>query len=203
MSCDEYREIISARLDGEERSGEWERAEAHLLGCASCAHYEAAARDLRRATRVVRSDVVPDLTGAILAAVGPSRSVTADAAERAETTRPLRVALGAIALLQVVLALPALVGSEPDANATHLARHLGAFDVALAVGFLVVALRPARFLAGALPVAVAAVVGMLGATLVDLGSGAGGATEMAHVTEVAGVCAMWLLGRTAPRTALA
>ena len=57
---------------------------------------------------------------------------------------PARWALFVVALTQLVLAAPALLLGE-DAGATvHVARELGSFDVALAVGLLVAAWQPAR-----------------------------------------------------------
>lgn len=200
MSCHECREIVSAHLDGEATPAEWERVRGHLAACASCAHFERRAEALRRSVRIAPAEQVPDLSAAILAAVAPVES------SRDDPQRSLRLALLGIACVQILIAAPAVLAGDADAATAHLARHLGAFDVALAVGFLVVAYRPARFFAGTFPVAVAAVIGMVGATLVDVTSGSGASVasaEVAHVTEVAGVLAMWLLGRTASRPVLA
>jgi hypothetical protein len=106
--------------------------------------------------------------------------------------------LGAAALLQIALAVPALVLGD-DANVpVHIARHIGSFDVALAVGYLWVAWRPARALEGVFPIAAALVACLVGSSILDVITGrAAAAGEFHHVTDLVGLTAMWLLG---PRT---
>ena len=71
-------------------------------------------------------------------------------------SRPLRLALFTIALVEILVALPALLGGSEHVQ------HLAAFDVALAVGFLWVAAQPARALSGFLPIGTALVVSVCG-----------------------------------------
>lgn len=207
MDCHECREIVSARLDGEDRPGEWDAARSHLAGCAACRRFAAAGEELRRTTRVVPAEPVPDLTAAVLAAVGDASAGPAGRAGptgSSDLPRTLRRVLVFVAVVQIAIAVPAVVAGDPASGSDHLARHLGAFDIALAVGFLLVASRPARFLTGTFPVVLAAVVGVIAVSAIDLVSGRGaGGTEIAHVTDVAGVLAMWLLGRTSARPVLA
>ena len=105
--------------------------------------------------------------------------------------------LVAIAVLQIAVALPALLLGD-DANLpVHIARHLGSFDVALGVGFLVAAWKPQR-ISGILPVVTALVFCLLASSLLDVLSGATGAgAESHHATDVAGLVVLWLLSRTA------
>ena len=76
-----------------------------------------------------------------------------------------------------------------------MAHELGSWDVALAVGFLFAAWRPARAW-GMLPLVAALVVCLLGTTSVDLADGhAHVARELTHVLEVVGLGCLWPLGR--------
>jgi len=85
-----------------------------------------------------------------------------------------------------------------DANLpVHIARHLGSFDVALGVGFLVAAWKPQR-IAGILPIVTALVLCLVGSSLLDVLSGATGAgAESHHATDIAGLVVLWLLSRSA------
>ncbi|MGW5012689.1 zf-HC2 domain-containing protein, partial [Micromonospora chalcea] len=50
MACEQWREILSAQLDGEASRSEIEAAEAHLTGCAGCrGWFDSAAAVTRRA----------------------------------------------------------------------------------------------------------------------------------------------------------
>ena len=133
---------------------------------------------------------MPDLTPAILAAIGD------DAAAPASDTRlTLRWILAVLALVQIGVAVPALLlGSDADLP-VHAARHLGSFDIAVAVGFLFAAWRPAR-IPGLLPVVAALVACLVASSLLDVAAGNTGALgEAHHATEFAGLAVLWLLGR--------
>src|SRR5688500_9973425 len=114
-NCDEVRVGLSARLDGEVEA--WaaqaglapDALDGHLAGCADCRTWSRAAEQLTRAVRV-QAVAVPDLTVPILAAVAAERDGAARATRRqAEGRRQImRVALGTTAVIQVLLALPAL-----------------------------------------------------------------------------------------------
>lgn len=187
MDCEPFRLAISARLDGEIAGLDAAIIDRHLAGCAGCRRYASGIVELNRAVRITAADPVPDLTPAILSGIGtlPRRS-------RWDPTA-LRGALAAVALMQLALGLPTLLlGRGPD---THLARELGSFDLALAVGFLFAAWRPLRAY-GMLPL-VTALVGFLALTsAVDLLSGRATATpEAAHLLELMGLAFVWLLAR--------
>jgi predicted anti-sigma-YlaC factor YlaD len=100
-----------------------------------------------------------------------------------------------VALTQIVLAAPALLLGE-DAGATvHIARELGAFDVALAVGLLVAAWQPARAW-GLFPVVASLGLVMVGTAVLDVAGGsAGSVSEAHHVLDLAGVVCLWVVAR--------
>ena len=111
--------------------------------------------------------------------------------------RALRWVLAAIGILQIAVAIPALVLGEDADLPVHIARHLGSFEVALGVGFLFAAWKPQRA-AGILPVVAALVVCLVGSSLLDVLAGTTAAgTEVHHATDVAGLVVVWLLSRAA------
>jgi predicted anti-sigma-YlaC factor YlaD len=141
--------------------------------------------------RVREAELIPDLTPQILAAAPAGRRPSL-VTERISTAR---WALFVVALTQLLLAAPALLLGE-DAGATvHVARELGAFDVALAVGFLVAAWQPARAW-GLLPVAAALGFVMAVTSLVDLvGGTATTLGEAHHLLDLSGLVLLWLVAR--------
>jgi predicted anti-sigma-YlaC factor YlaD len=197
MDCSRFRTAISARLDGE--SPPVGDLDAHLAHCADCRAFAADAERLHRAVRVAPAPDVPDLTPGILAAI--AAEPPAPAARGWQTApgqeRALRVLLVAIALVQIGVALPALLLGSDAGLPVHTARHLGSFDVALGVGFLFAAWKPER-IPGILPIAAAVVVCLIGTSLLDVISGTTGASsETHHATAVAGLVVVWLLSRAA------
>src|SRR5438105_11199081 len=163
MDCEMYRLGISARLDGEDAGVDDATLAWHLAGCASCRRFESEAIQLSRAARVVAAEPAPDLAPTIIAAIGRERA----AASRRFDPQALRGGLIALAVVQMVLALPVLLLGRDAGAPVHIAREVGSFDFALAIGFLFVGWRPARAY-GMLPL-VAALVACLGiTTAVDL-----------------------------------
>ena len=142
---------------------------------------------------------MPDLTDSILRAIG-DEPVTVPVDDR---TRFLRISLAVIAVIQLTMAVPALVLGDDAGLPTHVARHLGSFALALGVGLLVVAWKPERA-AGVLPVIAALVVCLLASSLIDIVSGrAAPGAEVSHAPELVGLVAVWLLARTPRRPAAA
>ncbi|GAB3852102.1 zf-HC2 domain-containing protein [Micromonospora andamanensis] len=157
MRCEQWREILSAQLDGEVTADEQRRVGVHLETCAGCqAWLDSAATVTRRArTQVVTS--LPDLTEAILAAAPPPRrhwrTLAAAAIPRRRPTiigRPalvngLRAALGLLGAVQLVLGLAQVGRAEVAAHVHSTGQHLwhesAAWNVAVGAGFLFVALR--------------------------------------------------------------
>lgn len=192
-TCEPYRDALSARADGEAAPVGEADLRAHLDDCTTCTTYAASVGDLARRTRVVPAEAVPDLTASILAAVE-----TPDA--RRGRFDQLRGLLALVGVMQLVLAVPALLAAGPVV--THVTREVGIFEVALGIGFLVAARRPARA-GGLLPVA-AVVAGLV--TLTSLGDVLAGTTtwvqETAHLLEVLGTALLWSLDRLRGRRVL-
>lgn len=187
MKCNESRIAISARLDGEDPGVDPGALDDHLRRCSACRAFARDAAAMHRDARLARAPDVPDLTAPILAAIG-TRVRHQPGHERA-----LRVTLLVVALVQLVTAVPALVLGDDAGLPVHAARHIGSFDLALAVGFLFAAWRPSR-LPGLLPVVTALVACLVGTSVLDLLEGRASAlTETQHVVEIAGLAAAWLL----------
>ena len=99
------------------------------------------------------AEPVPDLTASIMRV--DRRRARRSHRHVDERTQFLRITLAVIALIQLGMAIPALILGDDAGLPTHVARHLGSFSLALGVGLLVVAFRPDRA-SGVLPVVAAA-----------------------------------------------
>jgi predicted anti-sigma-YlaC factor YlaD len=191
MRCDRFREALSARLDGEAPGIDEATIDQHLGSCDACSSWSDELTTLHRMVRVREAEMVPDLSAAILGtAPAPVRR-----SPLAEVISPARWALFVVALTQLVLAAPALLLGEDTGATVHVARELGSFDVALAVGLLVAAWQPARAW-GLLPVIAALGLVMAGTAVVDVVRGtASGFGEAHHVLDLAGLVLLWLVAR--------
>jgi predicted anti-sigma-YlaC factor YlaD len=187
MECDRCRQILSARLDGEEVADASAQADAHVGRCPECAAFLARASDLHRLLRVRPADEVPDLAPAILASAPPFR--------RREEPSALRLALGGVGIVLVLVALPMLVHDGGAVAVHHLTRELAAFQAALGLGFALVAWQPERA-SGMFPMALAVVAAMTFIAGVDLYHGhAVSLAEAQHVFEFVGVVLLGLVAR--------
>ncbi|MEU3452324.1 zf-HC2 domain-containing protein [Micromonospora sp. NPDC006766] len=205
MGCDQWREVLSAQLDGEETPAERVAAEAHLSGCGDCrTWYDQAAAVTRRA-RLSVTVAGDDLTDVILAALptpapAPSR--------RARFALTLRAGLGLIGALQVVLGLSQIgrgangvhVHAAAGALASgHLWHEAAAWNVAVGAGFLFVAAR--RTAPTGLVPMLSAFVGTL--VLLSVNDLATERVEIARLVShgflVAGYLVVVALSRTLPR----
>jgi predicted anti-sigma-YlaC factor YlaD len=201
MRCDRSREELSAGLDGEAAPGRSAELSRHLEVCADCRAWAADSRALHRSLRLGPAPEVPDLTAAILAAVGPAGAPTRRRRwlRRPRLTVPgsalpaLRAVLAVVGVSQIVLGAPELLARAAEHG--HASRHLGGWDVAFAVGLLVVAVQPWRA-RGLLPMA-AAVGGvmLLNGTVDAVSGGTPGMTEATHVLEICGLALLWAIGR--------
>lgn len=201
MRCDMIREALSARLDGEATSLDDDAVDHHLHTCPACTAWADELTALHRVVRVREAEPVPDLTAAILAAA-PTATRARRRSPLTEVVSPARWALLVVALTQLVLAAPALLLGEDAGASVHVARELGAFDVALAVGLLVAAWQPARAW-GLLPVVAALACVMGGTAVLDVVRGtASSLGEAHHVLDLAGVAVLWWVARDAGTTAL-
>ncbi len=190
MDCLFARTLYSASLDGEGRPGDDERWQRHAATCAACRAFVADAEAIHRRVRIVPAEPVPDLTASILHATAQQAAPPSPWALR------LRLTLVAIAVVQILIAIPTLLGGEEHSQ------HLSAFDLALAIGFLWVAARPARALSGFLPIGTALVVLCAGLSLADAARGYGEAAwPVTHSVAALGMIAAWLLEAQAHRRA--
>jgi predicted anti-sigma-YlaC factor YlaD len=186
VDCGSAREAISALLDEERLGVEREALEAHLVGCSGCRRWREEAHRLTRRVRLAPVQAVPPPGEQFLATVGASSRPW-------RWSQPLgltRLALVAVALAQIAwVRVPTLIFGTDRRSPIHVAHEMGSFDVALAVGFLVAAWRPAR--AHGMRTLVGAAALLLVATAVlDLVLGRTTASDEApHLLAVAG----WLL----------
>jgi predicted anti-sigma-YlaC factor YlaD len=181
--CDDAREHLSATLDGEAGEPSLDVAR-HLAACGSCAEWLDAATAVNRGVRIEVADV-PDLTETLL--VGYRDTVGAR-----ESGHGLRWGLALVALAQLAIAVPALFGSDLGAPA-HVARELGSWDIALAVGFLYAARRPARA-AGLVPLVGTLVALLVLTSALDVGAGrTATVTELPHMLAVVGLVLLRLV----------
>jgi predicted anti-sigma-YlaC factor YlaD len=189
MECARYQHAISARLDGEDAGIDAATLAGHLATCSACRNWEADVVSLTRSVRVASADPIPDLTPAILAAIGQE-----PAPSRLDPTA-LRWGLAAVALVQFVMAISTLLFGT-NGMTGHLTRDVGSFDLALAVGFVYAAWRPFRAY-GMLPIVGALVACLAVTTTVDLTEGrAGAGAEAAHLLDLIGLAFLWLVTRT-------
>ena len=186
VTCEQCRDAVSARLDGEDTGLPTQAVDRHLASCRTCRRFAARVAALGQMVPVPQEQA-PDRSAAILAAIGLRRS----------RHRPLvpervaRVGLAAVGLMQIVAALVG-VGL---AGVPHMLRDLGAFEIALAIGFLVAALRPTTA-PGLLPTAAALALCLLAVVAIDVvGGGTAVAREGTHVTEFIGVALVWMIAR--------
>ena len=184
--CDATRETLSARLDHEPGPVPDELLDEHLAGCGECSAFASGATALHRGLRLRPAEPVPDLVGAVL--------------ERVETPRRhrpewARYALFAVALTQLLLAVPAVLFGDSLGASAHIARELGSWDVALAIGLLYAAWRPERA-SGLLPFAWALAGTMLLTAGLDVAAGRTTAlVESHHLLELVGVILLAVLAR--------
>ena len=181
VECERIREALSARLDGEVTELSDVVIDEHVGGCAACAAWRQQALSL--ADRTATPAVAPDLVGPVLSAVRAAEARQAVRRRRASATR---LALAAIALVQLAFSGPGLILGHDHTAPIHVAHEVGSFDAALALGLLLAALRP-RLAAGMLPL-VAAITGLL---LLTAGSDVAAArtsafTESPHLLDLAG-----------------
>ncbi|MEU1754057.1 zf-HC2 domain-containing protein [Micromonospora matsumotoense] len=168
MGCEQWREILSAQLDGEETPAERIAADAHLDRCAGCRDWCDRAATVTRRSRLTLSAAGPDRQPLTLAVPGPDRrhptiavpgpdladvvlaALPAPRRLRDRLVFTLRTGLALLGALQLVLGL-AQVGRGPAAGhahgaldtlaSGHLWHESAAWNIAVGAGFLVVAAR--------------------------------------------------------------
>ena len=126
MKCELARDLLSAVTDGETTSEETTAVAQHVEHCSACRSYSERLDVLDRQIRIRPAEPVPDLVSAVTARARPARL------GRGGWLRP---ALAWIALVMFAQSIPALILGNTAGTDEHIARHLGAFGVALAIGF--------------------------------------------------------------------
>lgn len=175
---------MSAAADGEASTAERRELEAHLAECVACTRLASMITDLDRRVRFRPAEPVPDLVARIAARTRPA------VLGRGGWLRP---ALAWVAVVIFAQNVAALVFGEMSGAETHLARHLGAFGAALAIGFAYVAWKPHRA-AGMLPFVAALIATTLVSAVADVVDGGRAAvTESTHVAEIVGLVLLWMI----------
>jgi predicted anti-sigma-YlaC factor YlaD len=180
VGCEQYREALSARLDGEDHPAERAAADRHLAGCVECRIWLDRATALNRLART--SVVPPPMTvdeDLLAAAPGPGR---------ARLAGTLRIALGVVGIAQFLLGaaqiagigdaghphgLDVVLGGGPD----HLWHESAAWNVALGAGFAWIAIRRTRPL-GLVPTLTAFVAVL---TLLSVNDAIAGRVDVARI----------------------
>jgi predicted anti-sigma-YlaC factor YlaD len=193
-ACAAARAALSAQVDGEPEPAMTREIAEHLAHCPYCATWQESLHRLTRRVRLTSAWARPDRTPELLAAVLADQSVH----RRARPSyRWVRWGLAAAAAAQLVIIIPALLLGDAGALVPPQAsRELGAFNVALAVGFLAAALRPTRARGALLLVAPAAALLVVVAII---GSVLGQTTLLAetpHLIAVAGWALLAVLAKT-------
>ena len=196
MSCANVRVALSARLDGE--PAEVPGVDDHLLGCPACVRWSEGVEAVTASVRA-RYDVTPDLTARVLAAAAEEDRLAAArrSVAQAGRRRMLRWAVGVAAVVQLLLAIPALLTAAgvTTVDAVHTSREMASFDIAVAVGFLLAAVRPERARAF-VPVAVVLSICLGMTSLMDISTGlTGGVDEAGHMVALLQAILLWSLGR--------
>ncbi|HVX19197.1 MAG TPA: hypothetical protein VHA73_14295 [Acidimicrobiales bacterium] len=158
------------------------------------------AEALHRRIRVRGAEPVPDRTAELLAVTAPlAPRADRNGARTAQRSQSwARYGLLWVALVQLVLAVPALFLGADHGASLHVAHEIGAWDAALAIAMLTVAFQPRRA-AGLLPFVGSLTVVLLLTAAIDV---AGGHTpvvgETGHLLTLAGVVLLWIVARSRP-----
>jgi predicted anti-sigma-YlaC factor YlaD len=191
MSCDPFREALSAQIDGEDGGMSLAALDAHLADCGDCRAFALRMASTARAVRLQPAEPVPDLTVSILTAIAATPARRSFRWDPSETPGVIRLTLALVALTQVVAAAPAVVGNDLGAP-IHVAHEQAAWGLALAAGLLFAAWRPSR---------AAALVPMLGVfvlclgtmTALDIAAGrVAPSSEVPHLMAAFGLGLLWL-----------
>jgi predicted anti-sigma-YlaC factor YlaD len=196
MTHERVRAELSARLDSEQSAELAGPLAQHLAGCAACQQWQQAAEQVTVRVRRAAGRAAPDRAEQLLAAI------IADQAPRRRPRRvrrirlEVRTGLAAAALAQFVLIVPALLfGNAGGGTPVHASHELGAFDLALAVGFAVAAVRPA-LARGMLPLAGAAAAALAVLSVADSALRYTTLTaEAPHLITLAGAVLLFVLAR--------
>lgn len=177
VDCVTSVEILSAALDGEDSTERHRAAQRHLEDCAGCRAWYRKATALTRAVRVMPAEPGPDVTEAVLPALRPRLRDRLRGPAGRRVRFGLRVLLGAVALVQLAIAVSQLTGAGVRVDPSlirqtlpHVDHETGAWNAAIAVALAWVAFR-VRHAAAHLPVLASFVGVLMGLCLFDLLTG--------------------------------
>ena len=180
MTCNHYRDLISADVDGELGPEAQHELSEHLKGCLACQTFQQDAWQLRRALRVTPVESLPS-QDPVAGIAGPLQAVSA-----------LRWVLFVIGGTLVILNFEAVLFA-PEGGAAHLGRHDGVFGTALGIGMLAVAAKPHRAI-GLVPITSTIAVLMFTVAVIDLLTNQASLWgEAIHVIEFAGLICLWVI----------
>jgi predicted anti-sigma-YlaC factor YlaD len=181
MRCEECRDAISARMDGEDAGVAAEEVERHLGGCARCRGFADRAAHVTRLTRIRPAEPDHDVLPALLVALDAGAARPAPPRGwRAVVRDSVRVALAVLGVGQLALALSGVIAAAgasggahrlAGASMAHFSHESAAWNLALGVAFLWAASGAARRIGGLVPV-IGAFVGLLVTlSVLDLAAG--------------------------------
>lgn len=200
VGCDAYRELLSARLDGEATPSETAVAETHVAICQRCRQWYEKAVTVTRMARFQTAAAGPDVVDAVLPA--------APGAGRARLASGLRMVLGVLGTAQLALGAyqaVTLIAADQGAGhadavisgatAGHLWHESAAWNLAVGAAFIWVAARRTRP-GGILPILTVFVAGLAVLSVADIVAGRVGVTRLAtHSFMVAGYLIVLALSR--------
>jgi predicted anti-sigma-YlaC factor YlaD len=200
VECEECREALSARLDGEEDVAERAGVDRHLAGCGACRQWFDDAAAVTRLTRTGLVTVSPGVSETVLtAAPGPGR------ARAAGLLRGLLGVLGAVQFVLGMVEISAFAATShahaavvtAGASSSHLWHESAAWNVAVGAGFVWIAARRSRPV-GIVPTLTAFVVVLSALSGGDILAGRVDATRLlSHGFLIAGYAIVLLLTRPA------
>jgi predicted anti-sigma-YlaC factor YlaD len=190
MTHDRARAELSAWLDSGQSGELAGPLVEHLAGCVPCQQWLRAAEKVTTQVRQARNRTAPDRTEELLAAVLADQAQRDRARGRSRFL--IRAGLTAAGAAQLAIIIPALVlGNAGGGTPVHASHELGAFNLALAVGFVMATIRPS-LARGMLPVAGVASAALVVLAIVDsaLGYTTPGA-EAVHLITLAGAVLLY------------
>lgn len=166
-----------------------------MMECADCRAWRESAHIVTRRVRLTQAQPGPGATPELLMAV--RRGLKADSRPE-HRFAAARLALLLVALAQIAIAVPALIlGTDREAP-LHVAHEMGSFDMALAMGFLIVVWQPARARGMHLLVGAAALL-LVATAVIDLFAGRTNLSDEApHLLVVVGWFLMFTLAGWSP-----
>jgi predicted anti-sigma-YlaC factor YlaD len=210
--CQAMQEVWSSALDGEpfdepllaanqQREDEltFDDVKHHMLYCPNClavAHSTDRFRRLR--VRAIEAETLPDLRPAIRSAIKKETEKTPD--RRFVMVPSILMSLTITGIAQAIGALPHLFGSANGGalaisitSVDHLTREAAASEIALAVGFIYVAVKP--FAVSAVRVFASVLTTLVIFSTLSSGSGGlrGAPLEAHHLIAIFGTALLWLL----------